>query len=54
MAPCFNSFGPAQTYVLGGVWACSHVLLAGLPFPLYPLQSGFAAGIRWGGFGVLE
>lgn len=53
MASCFNSFGPAQTYVIGRVWACSHRLLAGLPFPLNPLQSGFAAGIRWGGFGVL-
>lgn len=53
MASCFNSFGPAQTYVISRVWAHSHTLLAGLPFPLNPLQSGFAAGIGWGGFGVL-
>lgn len=53
MASCFNSFGPAQTYVISRVWACSHMLLAGLPFPLNPLQPGFAAGIRWGVFGVL-
>lgn len=53
MASCFNSFGPAQTYVISRVWACSHALLAGLPFPLNPLQSGFAAGSGWGVFGVL-
>lgn len=48
MASCFNSSGPAQTYVMGRVWACSHALLAGVPFPLDPLQSAFAAGIGWG------
>lgn len=53
MACCFNSFGPVQTYVISRVWACSHALLAGLPFLLNPLQSGFAAGIRWGVSGVL-
>lgn len=45
MASCFNSSGPAQTYVMGRVWACSHTLLAGVPFPLDPLQFAFAAGI---------
>lgn len=45
MASCFNSSGPAQMYVMGRVWACSHMLLAGVPFPLDPLQSAFAAGI---------
>lgn len=47
MASCFNSSGPAQTYVMGRVWACSHALLAGVPFPLDPLQSAFAALMGW-------
>lgn len=49
----FNSFGPAQTCAMGRVWACSHALLAGLPFTLTPLQSGFTAGIGWEFSGVL-
>lgn len=53
MASCFNSSGPAQTYVMGRVWACSHALLAGVPFPLDPLPSAFAAGIGWGIPGML-
>lgn len=53
MASCFNSSGPAQTYVMGRVWACSRTLLAGVPFPLDPLQFAFAAGIGWGIPGVL-
>lgn len=52
MASTFNSFGPVQTYMMGRVWAHSHALLA-LPFPLHPLQAGFAAGFGSGGFGVL-
>lgn len=53
MASCFNSCGPAQTCVMGRVWACSHALLPGVPFPLDPLRSAFAAGIGWGIPGML-
>lgn len=51
MASHFNSFGPAQTYMMGRVGAGSHALLAGLPFLLHSLQAGFAAKIGWGGLG---
>lgn len=48
MASCFNSSGPAQTYVMGRVWACSHALLAAVPFPLDPLQPAFCSWDRLG------